>query len=59
MHRSIQEIREQFHHDLEAMEEDMRRARNESIWQEVLPFCLGAGFTLTLIVVGTLIMRHL
>jgi hypothetical protein len=59
MRRSIQEIREQFHLDLEAREEDMRKARNESLWQALLPFCLGAVFLLIVIVVGTWIMRQL
>ncbi|MFJ4066788.1 hypothetical protein ACIPW4_16045 [Pseudomonas sp. NPDC089996] len=59
MRRSIEEIREQFHLDLEELEEEMRKIRNESPYQALVPLGLGAGFTLVLIVVGTLIMRHL
>jgi hypothetical protein len=59
MRRSIQEIREQFHLDLEELEEEMRKIRNESPWKALVPLGLRAGITLVLIVVGTLIMRHL
>jgi hypothetical protein len=59
MCRSIQGIREPFHLDLEALEKTLRKARSESAWQALLPFCLGAGFSLIVIVVGTGIRRQL
>lgn len=41
------------------LEKTLRKARSESAWQALLPFCLGAGFSLIVIVVGTGIRRQL
>ena len=59
MRRSIQEIREEMYLEIEALQEDMRKARNASPWEVLIPFGMGAGLSLIVIVVGTWIMRQL
>ncbi len=59
MRRSIQEIREEIYLEIEALQEDMRKARNASPWEVLIPLGMGAGFSLIVIVVGTWIMRQL
>ncbi|QHG66191.1 hypothetical protein [Pseudomonas putida] len=59
MRRSIQEIREEMYLEIEALQEDMRKARYASPWELLILFGMGAGFSLVVIVVGTWIMRQL
>jgi len=41
---------------IEALDEDLRRTNSSSLWEEFLLFSLGAGFTITLLVGGVLLL---
>jgi hypothetical protein len=59
MARPIQEILEQSRREVEELAEDIRKARAYSPWSALLPFSLGAGFALVLIIAGFLTLRLL
>jgi hypothetical protein len=59
MPRSTQDRVEQSHREVEALAEEIRKARAFSPWSALLPFSLGAGFALALLLAGLLILRLL
>ena len=59
MPRSAHNPSEQLHSEAEMLADEIRKLRESSPWEALIPFSIGAGFALALLIAGTLIMRAL
>jgi len=59
MPRSVQNHSEQLRSEAEMLAEEIRKLRESSPWEALIPFSIGAGFAFVLLVAGMLIMRSL
>ncbi|MFV3292095.1 hypothetical protein ACNFBR_25630 [Pseudomonas sp. NY11955] len=59
MPQPAQNHSEQLHSEAEMLAEEIRKLRESSPWEALVPFSIGAGFALVLLVAGMLIVRSL
>jgi len=59
MSRLNEESAIRFQRELEALDEDLRKARMTSPWQVLIPFTLGMGLGLIGLVTAVLVMKSL
>ncbi|KIY38021.1 hypothetical protein TZ03_24880 [Pseudomonas sp. 10-1B] len=59
MPRAIQGRNEHLKSEAELLDEELRKLRAFSPWEALIPFSIGAGFALVLLIAGMLIVRSL
>ncbi|WP_085625450.1 MULTISPECIES: hypothetical protein [unclassified Pseudomonas] len=59
MRRATQAPTENIQSEAEMLADEIRRLRESSPWEALIPFSIGAGFALVLLIAGVLIMRSL
>ncbi|AJQ45911.1 hypothetical protein N805_01095 [Pseudomonas putida S13.1.2] len=59
MPRPAQNPSEQLHSEAEMLAEEIRKLRESSPWEALIPLSIGAGFALVLLIAGMLIVRSL
>ncbi|MNE40910.1 hypothetical protein D3C80_1349570 [compost metagenome] len=59
MRRATQAPTENIQSEAEMLADEIRKLRESSPWEALIPFSIGAGFALVLLIAGMLIMRSL
>lgn len=59
MPRPIQDHTEHLQSEADVLAEELRKLRASSPWEALIPFSIGAGFALVLLIAGMLVVRSL